>query len=229
MARAPALETLPPAMREVWVPAGQWRDLWTGDDIQGPAAVTLPTALHQIPMLARAGAIVPLGPVPTHTGEAIWDPLTWEVFVPAEPTTRQFTLYEDDGDSREHQRGMWARTTVHVQAGPQRVSIRFDAPDGGLARRVLERPQFLRAHLPCGTAAAAVTAPGSALPRVTPPPDMEADPTWWCELPRSPVNDRRTPLSLSPADPVGAGDTTLLVRLSPTTREIHIDLRPDPD
>jgi alpha-D-xyloside xylohydrolase len=41
--------------REVYLPAGQWQDYWTGEMHEGPGRVTVPAPLHQIPFFLREG------------------------------------------------------------------------------------------------------------------------------------------------------------------------------
>ncbi len=53
----------------VYLPAGGWYDFWTGARHDGPGGVTLEAPLDRLPLLVRAGAIVPMGPVIQHTGE----------------------------------------------------------------------------------------------------------------------------------------------------------------
>ena len=60
----------------VYLPAGRWHDFWTGVRYEGPGGVTLPAPLDRLPLLVRAGAILPLGPVVQHTGERPLDEVT---------------------------------------------------------------------------------------------------------------------------------------------------------
>lgn len=53
--------------RLLYLPRGQWRDFWTGEAVEGGRVVRHPAALPQLPVFARAGAILPrLDPTP-HT------------------------------------------------------------------------------------------------------------------------------------------------------------------
>jgi len=46
--------------QEVYVPAGTWRDLWTGAPVEGPCAVMVDVPPHRIPVYVRADATAPL-------------------------------------------------------------------------------------------------------------------------------------------------------------------------
>ncbi len=45
--------------RTVYLPRGEWRSWWTGQTFTGPAEVTVPAPLDQIPVFIRGGAAVP--------------------------------------------------------------------------------------------------------------------------------------------------------------------------
>ena len=75
---------------------------------EGPGGVTIAAPLERLPLLVRAGAILPLGPVVQHTDERPLDELTLQIY--PEGTSR-FELYEDDGRSNAYRRGHHALTT----------------------------------------------------------------------------------------------------------------------
>jgi len=51
----PGAETWP-----VYLPAGMWHDLWTGEAVQGGGIVTVPAPLDRIPVFVHAGAAIPV-------------------------------------------------------------------------------------------------------------------------------------------------------------------------
>jgi alpha-glucosidase len=96
--------------RHVYLPAGSWTDWWTGEVIHGPRHFLAEAPLATLPLYARGGAIIPLGPALQFADERPLDPLTLEIF----PGEGAFTLYEDDGHSLAHQRGEWCTTRYRV-------------------------------------------------------------------------------------------------------------------
>ena len=48
--------------RELWLPPGEWVDLWTGERLEGPAVVERPAPVDTIPVFLRGGALIPLSP-----------------------------------------------------------------------------------------------------------------------------------------------------------------------
>lgn len=224
MGRVPEIDTLSPVHHRMWVPPGGWRDLWTGEEIYGPATITRRRMTHQLPVLARHGGIVPLGSIPEHTGEAIWSPVTWEIFVPHESGARDFTLYEDDGTTLAYLDGMWAKTTLQVQWNSRNIVVKLGPPVGALVERVSERIHFLRVNLPRGATVRAVAAAQFELPEVTSPPDEDSRRAWWYRL--SPARDsaQMTPLALVPEAAGQPNGTTLLIRLVAVS-EIRIEVQ----
>ena len=49
--------------RKVYIPAGQvWYDFWTGEKIEGGQIITADAPIDKIPLLVKAGSIIPMGP-----------------------------------------------------------------------------------------------------------------------------------------------------------------------
>ena len=88
--------------RSVYLPAGaQWYDFWTGERTSGGSAITAQAPLDRIPLDARAGSILPLGPVIEYAGQAT-DPIELRIYPGADG---DFTFYEDEGDSYRYEQG----------------------------------------------------------------------------------------------------------------------------
>jgi alpha-glucosidase (family GH31 glycosyl hydrolase) len=111
----------------VYLPAGGWYDFWTGARYEGPAGITLDAPLDRLPLLVRAGAIVPMGPVVQYTGERPLDEVTLLIY--PEGASR-FELYEDDGRSNAYRRGDYALTRFDCQAEAGRVTVSIGEPAG---------------------------------------------------------------------------------------------------
>ena len=89
-----------------YLPKGvTWYDFWTGKSYKGGQSVTLETALDRVPMFVRAGSILPLAPEMQYVGEKTWENLELRIFPGADG---QFTLYEDEGDSYNYERGVYS-------------------------------------------------------------------------------------------------------------------------
>jgi alpha-D-xyloside xylohydrolase len=94
-----------------YLPKGAtWYDFWTGKRYQGGQNVTIETTLNRVPMFVRAGSILPLGPEMQYVGEKPWDNLEMRVYPGANGT---FTLYEDEGDGYNYEKGVYSTITFH--------------------------------------------------------------------------------------------------------------------
>lgn len=157
----------------VYLPAGGWYDLWTGARHDGPGGVTLEAPLDRLPLLVRAGAIVPMGPVIQHTGEP-----QAEITLLIHPAgTSRFEMYEDDGRSNAYRRGRHALTPMECVAGPASVTVRIGEPTGDRSVIPAGRHYLIRIRLD-RTTAVRVQGHG-ALPRVTGPAEEAAG--WWVD------------------------------------------------
>jgi alpha-glucosidase len=79
--------------RPVRLPAGRWYDRDTGEVFEGPGRVTVDAPLRRIPVLARAGSVVPVaGPE---------DEVELEVWAPEQGRTGGGVLLTDAGDGWE--------------------------------------------------------------------------------------------------------------------------------
>jgi hypothetical protein len=105
----PALEETGLSRQIVWLPQGDWFDFFSGERLQGTGWRTVYGLLEDIPVFAKAGAIVPLGPQVGWGGIHNPDELQLLVFPGADNT---FELYEDDGQTTAYTRGEQAITTI---------------------------------------------------------------------------------------------------------------------
>jgi len=95
---------------KAWLPEGIYFDLFTGLRYQGGRFVNLYRTLSEIPVLAKAGAIIPLtgDKEAKQNGVALPEQLEIKVFGGA---NGNFELYEDDGESTDYLKGKYALTT----------------------------------------------------------------------------------------------------------------------
>ncbi|HEV3031909.1 MAG TPA: DUF5110 domain-containing protein, partial [Polyangia bacterium] len=71
----------------------------------GGQAITAAAPIDHLPVYARAGAILPLGPIVQYATEKPADPLELRVYRGADGA---FTLYEDENDNYNYETGMFA-------------------------------------------------------------------------------------------------------------------------
>jgi alpha-glucosidase (family GH31 glycosyl hydrolase) len=168
-------ETL--ATRQFWLPPGVWIDAWNGQRQSGPKTVDMQLPLARIPLMIRAGAIVPLAPTMQYTGEKPWDPITLDVY-PAPAANSQNTLYEDDGISNQYKTGACRKTRLTASAddGMKTLQVKISSADGTFDGARGDRAWKLRVHLSAGSHATKVQVDGQAAQTAETAPQQSAMP-----------------------------------------------------
>lgn len=96
----------------IWLPPGEWFHFFSGERFtsmqQGGCWMVRCGGLEDMPLFARAGAIIPLDARQTPNGAALPDSLVVYAFAGA---PGHFELFEDDGDSSAFQRGHFSLLT----------------------------------------------------------------------------------------------------------------------
>src|SRR5207237_3135434 len=95
--------------------------------IEGGRGVAVDAPVDRLPLLARAGAIIPMGPAMQHTGERPLDEMTVLVYPGG---SSSFELYEDDGLTNGYQRGAYATTAIESEEVGGQIRVRIRAPQG---------------------------------------------------------------------------------------------------
>jgi alpha-glucosidase (family GH31 glycosyl hydrolase) len=95
--------------QRIWLPEGEWFNFFTGEKLRGKGWRTIYGILDDIPIYAKAGAIVPLGLQVGWGGTENPDILRLLVFPGADNV---FELYEDDGETTGYLKGQYALTKM---------------------------------------------------------------------------------------------------------------------
>lgn len=106
---------------KVYFPKGSsWYSLYTGEVFAGHSETILECPLHRLPVFVKSGAIIPMQPVISHTGEKS----EWlHIHVYAGEQDNNFLFYEDDGASFGYQGGVYARRLMRYEAVANRFVI----------------------------------------------------------------------------------------------------------
>ena len=94
------------------------------------------TSLNRVPMFVHAGRIVPMGPVMQHVGEKASDNLELHVYP---GTDTSFTLYEDEGDSYNYEKGIYSTILISWNERARTLTI---GERKGSYPGMLEKRQF---------------------------------------------------------------------------------------
>ena len=96
--------------RDVYLPAGtDWFNFWTNERVHGGQSITVNAPIDIIPILVKAGAILPLGSPVESTNEA-QKIASFRVYPGADT---DFNLYRDDGTTYDYEQGKFELTHLH--------------------------------------------------------------------------------------------------------------------
>ncbi len=119
--------------RTLYLPRGGWYDFWSNTRVEGGKGTTRQVDLATIPLYARAGAILPLGPLKQYTTQRVKGPLTVVIYPGADG---RFVLYDDDGVSFDFRKDEFNRVEMSWDDRSRRFSIK---PRNGMVWNVLTR------------------------------------------------------------------------------------------
>jgi len=135
--------------RKVYLPAGStWYDFYTGRRVDGGQVITAIAPYERMPLFVRSGSIIPIGPAIQHTGNNSHSPLALNVYTGANGS---FSLYEDDGLTRQYLHGKYSRIPVvwNEQAKTLGIAAREGTYPGMAGKRTIRvrwmRPGVARA------------------------------------------------------------------------------------
>lgn len=126
----------------IWLPPGSWYNFFTGEHYEGDACYALYGKLDDIPLFARAGAIIPIGPMVGWGGIEAPDELDLHVFA---GDGGEFTLFEDDGETRESEHHGYCETHYSLIWEDHGLRFKISAVDG--SRNYCPSNRQYRLHL----------------------------------------------------------------------------------
>lgn len=97
--------------RSIYLPSSPaWYDFWTGIKSKGSQRLEVSAPVDRIPVLVRAGSILPLGPPVQWAGENPGAAIELRIYRGADG---DFQLYEDSGDTYDYEKGAHAVIPLH--------------------------------------------------------------------------------------------------------------------
>ncbi|HET9487526.1 MAG TPA: glycoside hydrolase family 31 protein, partial [Chryseosolibacter sp.] len=105
----------------VYFPAGHsWYSLYNGEKHSGNTEAIVECPLHRLPLFVKGGAIIPMQPSVSHTGEKS----EWlNIHLYAGESDNSFLFYQDDGASFDYQEGVFSRRLMRYEASQKRFVI----------------------------------------------------------------------------------------------------------
>ena len=156
---------------DIWLPPGTWCDFFAGDKLEGDRVIRREAALDEVPVYARAGAIIPLAQPTMRTRDL---PRHLQGVRLLRGERGEASYYEDDGETVGYERGEHAITVYRQRrADPSRHMIEIEPARGTYPGMLDQRARFL--ELMGFGPIAAVRADGAAVARME---DDELEEFW---------------------------------------------------
>ncbi|MDE0722201.1 MAG: DUF4968 domain-containing protein [Flavobacteriales bacterium] len=132
----------------IYFPEGKWIDYWDGERYFGPITLDDYSApLEKLPLFVKAGSIIPMYPEMLYDNEKPIDTLTLDVYPFGQSS---FTMYEDDGMTKEHRTGFFTKQTFTSNAptnGIAPITLNVGASVGDFTGKLLNRSYLADIHV----------------------------------------------------------------------------------
>jgi alpha-D-xyloside xylohydrolase len=104
----------------VYLPkSAAWYDFWTGKRFDGGQTTEVAAPLDRIPLMVKAGSIIPMGPSIQYSTERN-DPVEIRIYPGANGV---FTLYEDENDGYNYEKGLYSLIAFQWNDADKRLTI----------------------------------------------------------------------------------------------------------
>lgn len=128
----------------IYFPEGTWIDYWDGTEYNGKTTLMGYSApLDKIPLFIHSGAIIPMYQQMMYDWERPTDTLTLDIFPSGKSS---FEMYEDDGLTRDHRKGVFATTKFEVstvEKSTETIDITLNKTVGDFNGRMKTRSYIL--------------------------------------------------------------------------------------
>ncbi|MGI6264687.1 MAG: TIM-barrel domain-containing protein [Acutalibacteraceae bacterium] len=179
--------------RDVYLPAGNWINFWTGETIVSTGeTVRVAAPLKQIPLFVRGGSIVPMGPENQYVDES-QDPTEIRVYTGADGS---FTLYEDEGVNYDYENGEFSTIPFTYNEATKTLTVgdRVGSFDGMLENRTFN-VVFVQPGYGIGEEISSAYQPTATLAYDGSEQSVTFDPAW--EIPTPPLDTEMLPVPVS--------------------------------
>ena len=176
------------AARALYLPKGTvWFDYWSEAVLSGGQTASLAAPLERLPLLVRAGAILPSTELMQYVGEKQPQTLYLDLYPVSGVGPTSFTLYRDDGETRAFETGGHHSVELTLQTAATGATLTLGAPQGSYSPP--EQHLAVRFH---GVAVKPkqVTVDGKALAALTSLAELDSSDGWYFEAGKRLVHTR---------------------------------------
>ena len=110
--------------REVFIPDGEWIDVWTGNAYEGPRVIEVKHGTSTSPIFVRAGSAITLAEDMKNTREKDWSNLALDWY-PANEGETSGILYEDDTTTLAYKDGKYRETAYRSPPATGKYAFTF--------------------------------------------------------------------------------------------------------
>lgn len=112
---------------EIYLPEGEWIDFFDETIYKGSQTMNYHAPIDRVPILVKAGSIIPMGP----DGQNYMDENTSQLTIHVYPKgSSYFKLYEDDGKSYDYEKGVHAISLFSCKEKKGELLIKKYKPKG---------------------------------------------------------------------------------------------------
>ncbi len=134
--------------RDVFIPDGNWLDVWTGTRYSGPQTITVKHGIKTSPIFVREGALVALADSDVENiDEKDWSNMSLDIY-PSKDYSAAITLYEDDIKSVAYKSGDYRTTDIKMNCEGSKLKVNIGAANGTFSgeRAFADRSWNIRLH-----------------------------------------------------------------------------------
>ncbi|MBU0677461.1 MAG: DUF5110 domain-containing protein [Verrucomicrobia bacterium] len=129
--------------KRIYIPNGNWSGLETDETYFGMMDRSIDIPLEIIPTYVRKGAIIPCQAVGKRIGKDVPEEMQFDYY-PDDLHPSHFELYEDDGDSKDYEKGRCAVTHVDGSRSGDTIMFKIAAPKGSYKNMPKKRSYVVR-------------------------------------------------------------------------------------
>ncbi len=145
--------------REVFIPDGEWIDVWTGKVYTGPQTYTVSHGIETSPIFVKKGSVIPLADTYDYADVSQWEKLKLDVYLGDDFETY---LYEDDGKTDDYKSGKYRTTPITMKSEGSKTLVTVGAATGEYKSKYDKREVTLRIHT-FGKSVSGVTVNGESV------------------------------------------------------------------
>ncbi len=105
---------------KVFLPGGEWFDLYSGKVFEGNQEIILESPIHKLPVFIKAGSVLPMQQATSHTGIKQEE---WILHIYCGKESSDFLYYTDDGQTFEYQNGKSLKRLIQYHPHENKVVI----------------------------------------------------------------------------------------------------------